>query len=104
MSTQPTPPRGERFSDPGARVAWNAITALPIEQQHLVLQELQGRLASNSVPNSPQETRIARAVGALREAAGILGGSPSIKKFEALRGQHPEYGWPPAGTIRTWFG
>ena len=105
MTIHPTPPqRGELFSDPGARVAWNAIAALPVDQQHLVLQELQGRLAGGLIPGSPQETRIARAIGALREAAAILGASPSIKKFERLRHEHPEYGWPPAGTIRTWFG
>lgn len=47
--------------------------------------------------------RRARAVAALREAAQLLGHSPSIREYRELRQAHPEYRWPPDGSVRRWM-
>lgn len=79
------PPRGERFADPSARVVWAAITALPVASQHQILASLRERLGSTFAPGS-QADRVAHAVRALREAAEILGRSPSVEEGSAQRG------------------
>ena len=48
--------------------------------------------------------REARAVLALREAAKVLGRSPSIKEFAEIGEVHPEYGWPNPSRVRAWLG
>ena len=90
------------FADPGARVVWAAICEFEEGDQHEVLKHLRDRLAAADIRETPQQRRVARATAALREAADELGCSPSIKDFERLRVDHPE--WPPAGSIRGWLG
>jgi hypothetical protein len=97
-------PRGELFADPGARAVWAAIQALDPADQHDILAELRSLLAVAHVEGSCEQTRIARAVTALREAAQILGHSPSIAQYEGIRKVKPELGWPPEGSLRRWFG
>ena len=98
------PPRGELFADPGARAVWAAIQALDPADQHDVLTELQALLAVAHIEGSVEKTKLTRAVAALREAAQILGHSPSISEYEGIRKAKPELGWPPDGSLRRWFG
>jgi hypothetical protein len=85
-------------------VVWAGICALEEASQHDVLQELGRRLAfpGERGPMNSHGVRQARAIAALREAAGELGRSPSVSQYRELRRTtHPD--WPPDGSIRDWM-
>jgi len=96
------PPRLQPFTDPSAEVVWAAICALDEGSQHEVLEELRQRLAAADLRETPQQTRQARAVAALRECAAIVARAPSKGEYERERVDHPE--WPPESTVRSWLG
>jgi hypothetical protein len=104
-STSPTPlpPRGERFSDPGSRAVWAAITVLPIVEQHLIHDALRQLLGSFNARDS-HDARVRHAIAALRECAERLGHSPSIGEYRRLRAEDPSLGWPPDASMRRWLG
>jgi hypothetical protein len=92
------PPRGELFTQPSARAVWAAICVLDVALQWEVLRELQTRLAA---PDLLPDKRVARAVLALKEAAGALGRSPRESEYEELRTtDYRTAGWPSAHSIR----
>ena len=97
------PGRGEIFTSPAAKAVWAAILALPHGEQHLVLSELRARLACVEGVDS-HETRVRFAIACLRDAAGILGRSPSVADYRELRALRPERRWPADGSLRTWLG
>jgi Homing endonuclease associated repeat len=96
-------PRGELFSSQGVAVVFGGFLVLDRTDQHVffdaVLRELTARQPRDTFPRKEAE-----AIRALREAAALIGEPPSIRRFEALRKRHPEWRWPPAGTIRRWLG
>jgi hypothetical protein len=108
------PPMGELFNDPNARLVWAALEALDEAQLHLVLAHLQQKVLLPDVRGGVHATRIARAVGALREAADALRVQQGLTaldtiqltedEYERLRRVHPRAGWPPAPTLRRWMG
>jgi hypothetical protein len=114
--TRPQPPRGELFADPGAKVVWAAILALDVGMQHAVYQQLASELAVSEDQASKHGRRLARAVGALREAAELLTAQNAdlassqdapalgVEAYRRLRRRHPEAGWPPDSSIRRWLG
>lgn len=92
------------FPDPAARVVWAGVCALDEASQHDVLRELGNRLAFPAERGAvnTRQVREARAIAALREAAEILGRSPSVNEYRHLRKtKHPS--WPPDGSIRDWL-
>lgn len=89
-----------RFEDPAAKAVWAAICTLPEGAQHQVAEYLVERLALVEQRGNAQEVRVARGVAALREAAQILGASPTVGQYRELRERHPERRWPPDGSIR----
>lgn len=95
-------PRGEQFADPSARAVWAALCALDPASQHDVLAELQERLGAPVLASSDVRTR--RAIAALREAAEILGRSPSVGDYRRLQAERRELDWPPDGSLRKWLG
>ncbi|HWQ22568.1 MAG TPA: hypothetical protein VNK94_00515 [Gaiellaceae bacterium] len=99
----PLPGRGEIFTSPAAKAVWAAILTLPDAEQHDVLSELRARLACVEGVDS-HETRVRFAIACLRDAAGILGRSPSVADYRELRALHPERRWPADGSLRTWLG
>jgi hypothetical protein len=99
----PLPGRGEIFTSPAARAVWAAIVTLPDGEQHLVLSELRDRLACVTGVDS-HETRVRFGISCLRDAAAILGRSPSVADYRELRALHPERRWPADGSLRTWLG
>lgn len=105
MSVSPIPPRGSHFADPAAAAVFEAIKTLEPAAQHDLLDLLRTRLATAGFTGTTGPlVRIDRAVAALREAAEILGCSPSVAEFERLREKHPEFGWPPEATLRRTIG
>jgi hypothetical protein len=96
------PPRRERFTDGGLEPVWAAVQELDEGAKHQLLRELAEELALVGYTRSAWTIREKRAVAALREAADILGHSPSVKQYRTLHNEHPE--WPADGTIRSWLG
>jgi hypothetical protein len=94
----------ELFPEPAARVVYAGICALDEASQHDVLRELGKRLAypKERGPLNTREVRVARAIAAVREAADILGRSPSVNEFRHLR-TTSHLSWPPDGSIREWL-
>lgn len=99
----PLPGRGEILTSQAAKAVWAAICTLPDAEQHLVLSELRARLACVEGVDS-HETRVRFAITCLRDAAGILGRSPSVADYRELRALHPERRWPADGSLRAWLG
>lgn len=110
----PLPPRGERFSDPATRVVWAAVERLTEAQKHLICDELTAHLALPENRVGKEQQRVARAVGALRDAQEELWqlqdaeGEPrtplSVKHYRELRVDHALDHWPDDVSIRRWFG
>lgn len=108
-SSLPTPPRGELFADPAAGVIWAGFLTLSESLKHQLLAALQEHLAIAGDRSTPEGVRVARAVGALHEARDLLNRSQPRSRltqdaYEALRGEHPEHGWPPESSLRRWLG
>ena len=91
------------FEDPAAAAVWAAVCALPEGAQHEVCNRLVERLALVEQRATAQEVRVARGVAALREAADILGHSPTVGQYRELRDKHPECRWPDDSSIRGWL-
>ncbi len=97
-------PRGELFSDPGAKVVWAGICALDEGTQHQVLAELRQRLGNPDERTGPLARKEARGIGCLRRAADALGRSPSQRAYRDLRNTRPDFELPPDGSVRNWLG
>jgi hypothetical protein len=103
------PPRTKKFVSPEAEIVWPAIKALDEASKHELLGRLGDHLAVAEDDRTPQGQRIARAVGALREAHRLFEaegnqGPLTVEVFRRLRVEHPEAGWPPDSSIRRWLG
>ena len=95
--------RLRRFSDPAADVVWAGIMALEIALQHEVLRELASAVVVAGRPNTPAQ-KVRAAVAALRDAFDILGHSPSVRDYNALRSTFPDLDLPPSSNICKWLG
>jgi hypothetical protein len=92
------------FETVAARVVFAAACELEEGDLHDLLREIRIRLALAEERESAQAIRVARGVAALRECSELLGGkSPSVAKYREQRQAHPEYGWPPDGSVRRWL-
>src|SRR5579875_2302019 len=83
-------PRGLRFNDPTADVVWAAIQTLDEAAKHEVLGHLRNHLVIPDARRTDDEAKVAKAIGALREAAEILSERGektelSTHRYEALR-------------------
>jgi hypothetical protein len=96
-------PRRELFTSEAAAVLFHGFLALSRTDQYAYADAVQRELTARQPRNAPSR-KVEEAIRVLREAATLGGGSASIKRFEALRKQHPEWRWPPATTIRRWLG
>ena len=63
-----------------------------------------GRRLAIPQRDTPQQSREAKAIAALREVASILGRSPSVREYRRLQQQHPAADWPAEASIRRWLG
>ena len=95
--------RRSRFQHPESEIVWAAIDALDAGLQHEVLRELATRFASAGREPKTTRDKVGAAVAALHEAAAILGHSPSIKEYRALRQELHELELPPDSNIRRWL-
>ena len=103
IAEEPALNPGRPFKDPAAEVVWAALCVLPDGAQHELAAQLADRLSLLEADRPGPDHRRARGVAALREAARILNHSPSVGEYRALRDGHPEYGWPPDGSLRRWL-
>lgn len=97
-------PRHRRFDGIELEICWAAIETLPIELQHELLRELASDVAAARGRAQNPAGNVAAAVVCLRDAADILGHSPSLLEYRRLRDQLPELGLIPDGTIRRRLG
>lgn len=97
-----TPPR--RFERLESEIVWRAIDVLDVGCQFEILRELATRFAVSGRVNHTSASNARAAVVALREAADVLGRSPSIKEYRSLRRELPELELPADGNIRRWLG
>ena len=96
-------PRRELFTSEAAAVLFHGFLALSRTDQYKYAEAVQRELTARLPRNAPSR-KVEEAIRVLREAATLADQPPSIKGFEALRKQHPEWRWPPASTIRRWLG
>lgn len=96
--------RERRFDRVEIDIVWAAIGALDEALKHELLRELATELASRTdLAGNGLGARIRQAIACLRDAADILGHSPSVKEYRLLQAQ-PELNLIPDGTLRNWLG
>jgi hypothetical protein len=108
------PPAGELFSSPEAKLVWGALQTLGEAELHLVFDRLQQHVLVPEVRKGTHAQKVARAIGALREASDIARleqGAASLADVELrqdtyvrLRSLQPDRGWPPATSVKRWIG
>jgi Homing endonuclease associated repeat len=96
-------PRRELFESEAAALLFHGFLALGRTDQYRYADAVQRELTARRPRDTPSR-KVEDGIRVLREAATLEGGPPSIKGFEALRKQHPEWRWPPAGNLRRWLG
>jgi Homing endonuclease associated repeat len=95
--------RGELFKSRAAEVVFQGFLALDRADQHAFADALLRELTTRQ-PRATPSRKLAEGIRAVREAAKLLGAPPRLRRYEALRRQHPDWRWPPAGTLRRWLG
>lgn len=100
----PLPPHNKRFAHGSGAVIWAAVMQLDEGEQHELLSELQDHLAMTPTLKTTQSARRLRAIENLRRAAELLGESPSMNAYRALRSEHPDEGLIADGSIRHALG
>ncbi|MGZ4356518.1 MAG: hypothetical protein ACXVRU_06890, partial [Gaiellaceae bacterium] len=84
MSSAPLPGHLQQFAHPLGEVVWAAVMALDAGLQHEILERLEAHLGE-ALLNPEKPGRKQRAIRALRRAAELLGGTPSVKGYRRLR-------------------
>jgi hypothetical protein len=79
------------------------VLSLSVAVQHQILDALQVHLGRSDVAETPSAKRRV-AITALREVAGLLGRSPSVKEYRRARLENPHCSWPTDSNVRTWLG
>jgi hypothetical protein len=93
-----------RFHRVELDICYAAINVLDEALKHELLRELATELAAeNAHPRNAAES-VRAAVAALRDAADVLGHSPSVREYRALRESLRELGLVPDATLRRWLG
>lgn len=96
--------RNRRFERIESEIVWRAIDVLDVGCQFEILREMATQFAVTARVNHSSGSNARAAVVALREAADILGHSPSMKEYRSLRRELPECELPADGNIRRWLG
>jgi hypothetical protein len=104
MDKTSKPKHVRHFNHAEAELIWAAVMTLDEPAKHEVYEHLADHLVVGRGRTRRHSERRDASVAALREAAEILGRSPSIRDYRGLMHDHPEYGWPNDGAIRRWFG
>src|SRR5690348_12527482 len=94
MDKTTRPKHVRHFNHPEAEVIWSAVMTLDEPAKHEVYEHLADHLVIGRGRTRRHDERREAAIAALREAAEILGHSPSVRDFRGLLEDHPEYGWP----------
>lgn len=96
--------RRRRFEDPRSECVYAAIDTLDAGLQRELLRDLATIHAlSLENPRTPAD-KVRAAVNALRDAAEILGHSPSVKEYRTLCKELSELRLPPESSVRRWLG
>jgi hypothetical protein len=85
-------------------MVWAAIETLDPGLQHEVLRELATLHAASADNPRGLADKVRAAVVALRQAADVLGHSPSIAEYRAVRDAQPELSLPAEPNVRRWLG
>ena len=93
-----------RFARLESEIVWRAIEVLDVGCQFEILRELATNFAASGRVNHGSARNARAAVVALREAADVLGHSPSVKEYRSLRRELPELELPADGNVRRWLG
>lgn len=92
------PRRREQFRNPEAAIIWGAVENLDDATQYALLEALAERLATGDSRSVLQKERRRVAIVGLREAARELGRPPSVREYQRLRLDNPE--WLREATVR----
>lgn len=97
-------PHYRRFPRIEQEIVWAAIQTLDIADKLTVLRELATEIAAQGVKRGNEYDKMRAAVISLRDAADMLGKSPSQSEYRRLREQLPDLGLVADGTLRRWLG
>ena len=89
------------FDNPRLRVVWAAVAVLQPDEAIELTLALEKLLGRGAFPSTRQKDRIADALACLRQVAELLGKSPSVRDYEAVRSERPELELIASGSIRT---
>jgi hypothetical protein len=97
------------FTDDGAKIVWAAVRALDEGRKHQLLDLLAAHLAVPESEVRPSRVRVARAIGALREANRLnVERGQGVLRQEDYRSLHADVGegqgWPSDSSVRRWLG
>jgi hypothetical protein len=97
-------PRAELFRSSAVTAAFAYFLALPEEDQREFHNETSRLLHASIKPRSAQVYRVREAIRSMVEATAAVGGAPTIREFETLSIEHPEWDWCPVRSIKRWLG
>lgn len=92
------------FSNPRLALVWAALSTCEPDEMLAFAVYLNEILGRGAVPVLRGKSRRADAITALREAAEILGHSPSVREYEELRKSRRDLELPVESSIRTRLG
>src|SRR4051794_21533787 len=89
-----------RFTTREGEILWAAIETADEAEQHEVLRELATEFAARGITPGSTRGKVRQGIGALHEAADILGRAPTISEYRRLRIELPELALPSDANIR----
>lgn len=99
-----SPPHWRRFDRIEVEVVWAAVMVLDIADKLTILRELATEVAAAGLKRGNEYDKVRAAVISLRDAADLLGRSPSQYEYRQLAKENPEFGLVPDATLRRWLG
>lgn len=97
-------PYYRRFARIEQEIVWAAIQSLDIADKVVVLRELATEVAAQGLKRGNEYDNVRAGVISLRDAADVLGQSPSLYEYRQLREHSPELGLASDTNIRRWLG
>jgi hypothetical protein len=103
----PHVPADDWFAHSETVVVWAAFEALPEPLKHQLLVRIQDHLAAPDERATPYDTRVAKSIAAVREAAAVhqaATGQESLSSYAYDQLQRERDDWPPIATVRRHLG
>jgi Homing endonuclease associated repeat len=99
------PVRGKRFEDSGAEAVFSAWLTLDPALQYAFLDEAEREMANLFPERDTFARREREAIRAIHDVWRLNDSvSPTVKRYNELLIEHPEYNWPSPRTLKRWLG